>query len=140
MRNLAFPVLLIALLACSGCSDGIPSDSIATAQGAFDSAKKKLAANDMQATMADIEKAIELPGLDADQYAEAVLIRAQCHTSAGDLDKAEADITEAEMGSPNPALLHLTRAFLLKKQGKDSESKKEFSKAKRIDSGVKMPS
>ena len=57
----------------------------------------------------------------------------------GNAEKAEADLSEAELGAPDEALWHFSRGVVWSKSGKEADAAKEFSKAKRIDPSLKRP-
>ncbi len=135
-RPVWFTLIAASIL---GCSKSIPTKSIASVQSALDEAKQKVQSGDSAGALPLIEEAINGVGLDPDQYVEAVLIRARCYAETGDLEKAEADLQEAELGDPNEALMHFTRAIVLDKQGQASQAKKEFAAAKRLDPSLVAP-
>lgn len=133
-------IVLGSVLLALGCSSEISADIVQDSQAALDKARVMLAEGGSAAeALPLLDAAVMDPGLDADQYVEAVLLRARCYAETGELDKAEADVQEAEMGDPSEALLHFTKAIVYDRQGKAKESKKEFAIARRLDPSLKMP-
>ena len=133
-------VVLVTVLFAMGCSSQIASDVVQSSQASLDQAKSLVVKGGSSSeALTLLDSAILDPGLDADQYVEAVLLRARCYADAGEFEKAEADLEEAELGDPGEALLHFTKAIVYDKQGKAKESKKEFAIARRLDSSLKMP-
>ncbi len=120
-------------------SSSLPARQVAQAQSSLDLAAANLASGDFEGANTQINAAINEPGLDADQYCEALLIRAQCLAESGDLDAAEKDLAEAEMGAPSEVKLLLARAFVLHRKGERAAASKEFARAKRLDSSLKSP-
>lgn len=133
---LVFPTLLV-LPGCGG--NQVPADSVATAQSALDEAEELIVSGQAAEALPLLQTAVSTSGLDVDQYVEAVLLRAQCYAATGELEKAQADLDEAEQGAPNPALWHFTRAIVFDAQGDAAAAKKEFARAKRLDPKLKMP-
>jgi Tfp pilus assembly protein PilF len=136
VSKLAF-LLLIPMLA--GCGSSVPSQDIASAQQAMDEATTKLEAGDEAAAIPLLTQAIDGIGLDADQYARALLLRAQCYAQTGDVELAEADLADAEQGPTDEGLLFFTKGIVFQAQGKKSDASKAFSRAKRIDPGFEIP-
>jgi tetratricopeptide (TPR) repeat protein len=129
-------------LACclvTGCSATIPEKDNRTAQVAFDEAIKLVETESYSQALPLLESAIATGALSADLYAEALLLRSRCHAEAGALDKAEADLTLSEQGSPSPAKFQLAKGTLLLKQGKKAEADAAFKAAKKIDPSIKLP-
>ncbi len=122
-----------------GCGNEVSSDSIAESQDLLDQSKQLVADGDRSAALPLLETALEQTGLNVDQYAEALLYRAQCYAEAGQLEQANADLQEAEMGAPDPALMMHSKGVVLSAEGKDSEAKKAFSQAKRLDKSLNLP-
>jgi tetratricopeptide (TPR) repeat protein len=122
-----------------GCGNGTGESEVRSAQVSFDEALAKEASGELSGALPLIEAALSDDGLNPDQLAEALLLRARCYCASGALDKAQADIEMADQGAPNPAKLHLTRGMLLDKQGKAAEAKAEYNLAKRADPSIKIP-
>lgn len=140
ISNPVVRVFLLFIVVATGCSSELAPDVVQNSQEALDKARAMISENGTsEETLALLESAVVDPGLDADQYVEAVLLRARCYAESGDLEKAEADVQEAELGDPGEALLHFTKAIVYDRQGKAKESKKEFAIARRLDSSLKMP-
>jgi len=123
----------------AGCSGNVPEKDNRIAQVAFDDAIKLVDAESYSQALPLLENAIASGGLSADLYAEALLLRSRCFSDAGDLGKAEADLTLSEQGSPNPAKFQLAKGTLLSKQGKKAEADAAFKAAKKIDATIKLP-
>ena len=115
----------------------MPAASVADTESALDQAKTMVESGDMQGALPLLTTAIEDPGLGPDLYGEAVLLRARCYAETGEIEKAEADLAEAEQGASNEGLMHLVRGIVFQKQGKNSEAKKEFAAARKIDPKLK---
>lgn len=122
-----------------GCGQQVSENTLRNAQVTFDDALAKEASGDLTGALPLIEAALTNGGLNPDQLADGYLLRARCYCTAGELEKAQADIDMADQGAPNPAKMHLTRGMLLEKQGKSAEAKAEFSKAKKADPTLKLP-
>ncbi|MCA9129757.1 MAG: hypothetical protein KDB22_21875 [Planctomycetales bacterium] len=123
----------------AGCSRQMSSQTVAVAQDALNEAGQLLADGDAGGALSKIESALA-GGLDADQAAQALLVRARCYAHQGDFEKAAADIEQALMGAPDEAMVQLTRGVLEQKQGNSSAAKKHFSAAKRLDPSIVIPS
>lgn len=141
MRQLArtSAVCGILLLLAAGCRQEISSSQVASAQEGLGKARQLITDGDFEAALPLVGRAVDDPGLDADQYVEAVVLRARCYAETGEIEKAKADLAEAEQGDPDQALLHLTRGVILLRQGDTAESKREFSKAKRLNPSLTIP-
>ena len=131
--------LLFACCLAAGCGGKVPEKDNRTAQVAFDDAVKLVEAESYSQALPLLESAIAAGGLSADLYAEALLLRSRCHADAGALDKAEADLTLSEQGSPSPAKFQFAKGTLLSKQGKKAEADAAFKAAKKIDPSIKLP-
>jgi len=131
--------LSIACFLTAGCGGKVPEKDNRTAQVAFDDAIQLVDAGRYSQALPLLEIAIASGGLSADLYAEALLLRSRCFSDAGDMAKAEADLTHSEQGSPNPAKFQLAKGTLLSKQGKKAEADAAFKAAKKIDPTIKLP-
>lgn len=131
--------LLIVNLLLFGCSNQVPADSIKRGQIAFDEAIQLLGAGKHADAKLLLDQSIASGGLAADQLAEALLYRAQCHAEEGNMDLAQKDLEHAEQGSPNQARYLVVKGSLLRKQGKKAESDAAFREAKRNDKSIKLP-
>ncbi len=134
--------LVFAIAGCAtiaGCGSGMSKSAVQETQSAAEKAAELEQTGKYSEAIPLLDTAISNGGLNPDQLAEAYLSRSRCHSLTGKLAEAEQDLNTAEQGSPNPASFHFTRAILLLKQDKASESKAEFAKARRIDSTLKMP-
>ena len=126
-------------LVLPGCGGGLPTSQLQSVQVAAEKAAELEKSGSYAEAFPLIDGALTKGGLNPDQLSEAYLIRSRCHCAAGKLVEAERDLGFAEQGAPNPASWHFSRAILLGKQNKASESKAEFAKAARIDPKLKMP-
>lgn len=138
-RPIAAVLFIAVVLAIGGCSSEVAPATIASSQAAFEEAKQLAASGSYAAGLPLIEQALAGTGLNADQYASALLVRAQCLADAGEFEKADADLNEAQMGDPDPAFFQLSKGIVLSKQGKEAEAKKAFAMAKRLDSKIQIP-
>jgi tetratricopeptide (TPR) repeat protein len=77
--------------------------------------------------------------LNPDLISEAYVIRARCHAELGNLEKADADMNEAEKGAGDLAQLLLVHGIIAKKKGDSSKAESSFSRAKEIDPNIKIP-
>lgn len=132
-------IVISACMILSGCGSGRATSQLQSSQLAAEKAAELEKSGSYAEAFPLIDGAITKGGLNPDQLCEAYLIRSRCHCAAGKLEEAERDLGFAEKGAPNPASWHLSRAILLAKQNKASESKTEFAKAARIDPKLKMP-
>jgi tetratricopeptide (TPR) repeat protein len=131
--------LVIACCVATGCGGKVQEKDNRTAQVAFDDAIKLVDAGSYSQALPLLDSAIASGGLSADLYAEALLLRSRCYADAGALDKAEADLSHSEQGSPSPAKFQFAKGFLLSKQGKKAEADAAFKAAKKIDPTIKLP-
>ena len=132
-------MMISVCLVLPGCGRGVDVAELQAAQTAAEKAAELEKSGSYAEAFPLIDGAITKGGLNPDQLSEAYLIRSRCHCAAGKLVEAERDLGFAEQGAPNPASWHFSRAILLGKQNKASESKAEFAKAARIDPKLKMP-
>lgn len=130
-------VCLMTTLGCGG-PKGDPA-SIASGEASYTEARTMVLDGNYEAALPKLDAALAGSGLGADLYVESLLLRAQCHAMTGKLEQAEADLAQAENGSPSEAMLELTKGVILEKQGKSSESKAALAKAKRLDPSLKLP-
>jgi tetratricopeptide (TPR) repeat protein len=135
-----YVVVFLLLILANGCgSGGINKADMQSTQESAEKAIELEKSGKYAEALPLIDVAISKGGLNPDQLAEAYLLRARCHCAKGSLELAEADLASAELGSPNPASWHFSRAILFAKQKKIAESKSELAKAQRIDPKLKMP-
>lgn len=134
-------LLLVMTIATIGCgSSEIDGSTIATAQQNYDAAVVAFEGADYTAARTSLDEALKNPaGLNADTFADALLKRSICLSFAGELEAAEADITAAEQGATDMALVYVARGVLLAKQGDEAGAKKEFANAKRENPKVYIP-
>lgn len=128
---------LVGLLGCS--SQDVDSNQIADAQQGYDDALELMESGSYAEALPILDQVLADPGLDPDQAATALLMRAVCKADAGDTDAAEADIQEAEMGGPPEGWLNFAKAALAEKNGDASTAKKLYSKARRLNPALKKP-
>ncbi|MFN7874614.1 MAG: tetratricopeptide repeat protein [Pirellula sp.] len=137
-----FYVLVISIVfaPCLGCG-GPKGDpvSVANSEASYTEAKTMVLDGNYEPALPKLEAAIAGGGLGPDLYVEALLLRAQCYATSGQLDQAAADMEKAEQGSPSEAMIELTKGVILEKQGNSAESKAAFAKAKRLDPTLKLP-
>lgn len=129
---------LLGTLFSLGCGQALPEQQFRDSQLGFEQALTLEFESKHADALAEIDKVITQGGLNADQLAEAYLLRARCKFSMDDLAGGEADLETAERGSPNPGVFHWTRGVYLQKQGKTSQAKAEIAKAKKIDPQLKI--
>ena len=132
-------VICAMLVGCGGKSQEVAKNTIASAEEAYDKAIELMDAGDTAGALPHLDAAIAEDGLNVDLYTQAVLYRAQCYAAAGELEKAEADLQEAEMGAYDDALFHLSRGIVFAAQGKKAEAAKEYSSARKYDPDIKIP-
>lgn len=139
-RFLCVLICSVSLIASIGC--GAPKGdpvSVATSEASYTEAKTMVLDGSYEAALPKLEAAISGSGLGPDLYVESLLLRAQCYAMTGKLEQAEADMAQAENGSPAEAMLELTKGVIFGKQGKSAESKAALAKAKRLDPSLKLP-
>lgn len=134
---LVISMLFVPSLGCGG-PKGDPV-SVANSESGYTEAKTMVLDGNYEPALPKLEAAIAGGGLGPDLYVEALLLRAQCYAMSGQLEQATADMEKAEQGSPSEAMMELTKGVILEKQGKSSESKAAFAKAKRMDPTLKLP-
>lgn len=132
-------MVMAACLLLTGCGSDLSKSDLQSAQTAAEKAIELEKAGSYAEAFPLVNEAITKGGLNPDQLSEAYLLRARCYCAADKLEDAQRDLGFAEQGSPNPSSWHFSRAILLAKQKKTSESKAEFAKAVRIDPKLKMP-
>ena len=137
-RKAPWVLLLLGCLVL-GCEKTISETDSRSSQVSLDQAIAFIDSGSYSSALPLLDASIASGGLSADQYADALLLRACCHTDSGDLEKAEADLTLVEQGAPNPAKFQLTKGMLLTKQGKKSEAAAAFKLAKQLDPSIKIP-
>ena len=136
LKPLTFCALL-ALLLSVGCSSGTTATDVVTAQNALEQGFDFVRANNVGEALPLLDQAIETGGLNPDQFAEAMMLRAWCHAKIGDLEKAKQDQTEAEMGSPSPGLICFVNAAILEQEGDTKQAARELAKAIKLDPSLK---
>lgn|GEM_PF-5442975 len=138
VRTVIAAVFLATLI--SGCGGPKPIDAgtLASAQECYDKAVEDMAAEDYEAAAEALESALTPgAGLSPDLYTGARIERAKCYAHLKRFEEAHADLDIAAEGSVNLAVVHATRSFVFKQEGKDAEASKEMSAAKKIDRRVK---
>lgn len=140
MSTLSKILLAVLLVVACGCSKPqVGEEDTASAEGNLVAAQTALESGDYASALPKLTAAIESPALNVDQYVEALLLRAQCYISTGEVRNAEADIAEAEQGASDGALLNYTKALLYYKRGNTGAGNKAFSAARKIDPSLKKP-
>lgn len=113
---------LVAVVSMSitlvGCGDrGMPGSSIELRQQQFDDGLRKYQLNDYSTAKAEFDKALSGGGLSADQYSDALLMRAECSIHLGDVTTAQKDIEIAEKAATDTARLNMVKGLLARKNG-----------------------
>ncbi|HBE72072.1 MAG TPA: hypothetical protein DDW52_28375 [Planctomycetaceae bacterium] len=129
--------ILLGLFGCS--SQDVDSNQIANAQQGYDDASELVESGSYAEALPILDQVLADPGLDPDQAATALLMRAVCYAESGDTAAAEADIQEAEMGGPPDGWLNFAKAAVAEKNGDASAAKKLYSKARRLNPALKKP-
>ena len=139
MRRILLLVLLTTFSFPIGCGGPPPlSEEVAAdSSAAWANAIEAFDAKDFAACSDHLDAALAGGGLPPDVCAEAQLKRAVCRARLDRFDEALADLAEVEQGPVNLAVVHMTRSYVYKKQGKAAESKAEAATAKKIDRRVK---
>jgi hypothetical protein len=132
-------IIGLALLPVMGCGSNSEqhADSRQAAQAAYVEAKSAFDARDYAAAEQKFSAAIDLRGLGADDYCDALIRRAACWGVAGKYDEALASLHELEAGGGPTDLINVARAFVLKKQGKAGEAALALARARRINRTIK---
>lgn len=138
--SLLYSIIFGALtVLAAGCSGQAAPGLISNSQSNFDQGCELLSLGKFAEALPFFDSAVTAGVLDPDQYAEALLRRAQCRALTGDLALAEEDIELASQGAPSEALLLFTKGVIYHAQGKSKESKEAFSRASRLDAIMKTP-
>lgn len=124
----------------AACGTRTSPGLIASSQSNFDKAVELFSEGNYTVALPLFDECISAGALDPDQYAESLLLRAQCRALSGEIALAEEDIEAASQGAPSDALVHYTKAILYHAQGKTKESKEFFARASRLNSSLKAPS
>ena len=128
------------LLFCGGCGKPQLSESmISGAQSAYTDAIDAWKAKDYSTAVENFDLAIQDQGLDADQFCEALLRRAECHVELGHVDEAAADLETIADRVPQMDQFHLVRCKLYAKQGDSAKAQAEFEEARKINPQVERP-
>jgi tetratricopeptide (TPR) repeat protein len=125
-----------------GCSrqSAVPKDIVATAESSYEQALAMINSKSYSEALTLLDKALgEGGGLNADMVTDAYVARARCHAELGNLDKAQADINEAEKGTGDLANLLLVQGILAMKKGDDATAQSNFSRAREINPEIKTP-
>ena len=125
----------------AGCGrKEIPKDIVSGAEGSYQEAVTLVANNAFAEALPLLDKALgEGGGLNPDLISEAYVMRARCHAELGNLDKADADVNEAEKGAGDLAQLLLVHGIIANKRGDSAKAESSFSRAKEIDPNIKIP-
>ena len=138
VRAVLAALVLATLISGCGGSKPIDAATMASAQKSYDKAMEDVASEDYEAAAAAFESALTPgAGLSPDLYTGARIERAKCYARLKRFDEAHADLEVASEGSVNLAVVHATRSFVFKQEGKEAEASKEMSAAKKIDRRVK---
>ena len=128
---------MLILLGC-GSDRSIDAENLADAQSSYDAAVDAVDAGNSEEAIRLLDIALAPDGgLPPDISVDARLLRATEFARIGRYDDAHSDLDVAEQGAGDMSAVHATRAYVLKKEGKDKESKSEMSKARRLNSRVR---
>ena len=142
IRTLVLTLCCVSWVCMIGCSrqSAIPKDIVATAESSYEQALAMINSKSYSEALALLDKALgEGGGLNADMVTDAYVARARCHAELGNLDKAQADISEAEKGTGDLANLLLVQGILAMKKGDDATAQSNFSRAREINPEIKTP-
>jgi tetratricopeptide (TPR) repeat protein len=143
VRTNRFLLLIVCSIfsGLSGCGrKEIPKDIVSVAEGSYQDAVTMVGNKAYAEALSLLDKALgEGGGLNPDLVSEAYVLRARCHAELGNLDKADADMIEAEKGAGDLAQLLLVQGIIAKKKGDSAAAETSFSKAKELDPNIKIP-
>jgi len=126
--------LCLSLIGCSRApiqsadSRQLALQSLEKADGAFNS-------RDFAGAAEHFAAAIE-HGLNADNYANAAVMRSVCWGAAGKHQDALVELDKLEAGAPNLDQVYAARSYVLAKQGKLAESRAALAKARQYNRTV----
>lgn len=134
-------ISLIILVACTaGCGPSqMKATDIAASTQASEDALAKLTAKDYAGAKADAEAALKSGGLSADQASEMILVLIEASIGAGELDVAEAKLTEAESNANDMSRVFVLRGLLERKRGDQAKAQAAFDQARSLDPNVRIP-
>ncbi len=138
LRPVISTTFVLGCFFIAGCGgQEVASSDIEGAQAAFDAAKPMIESGDYASALPLLTQALDEAGLDPDQATTAMLYRSICHSTSGDVEAAEADVSEAEMGGPAEGLLLFAKAHAAEARGDTAEATKLFKSARRLDPSLK---
>ena len=132
------PIALIAAFT-TGCSNSTSLDVVESRQNTqenFDLAIQKLANGEHAAAKELLDSAISSGNLYIDYLTNAYINRAICSAVAGDFAAAHADLDLIEQGPVDLDKLWAARSFVYEKEGKASQAKAAWTKARKHNRGV----
>lgn len=95
----------------------MPGSAIEVKQQHFDEGQRKYQLNDYSAAKPELDKALAGGGLSADQYSDALLMRAECCIHLGDVATAQQDLVIADQSATDTARLNMVKGLLARKNG-----------------------
>ncbi len=132
-------LLLAIVLTCAiGCGSKPLDETVAAdSAAAYQQAMEAYDAEEYAASSDLLDAALADAGLPPDIYVDALIKRAICRARTERYDEALTDLQEAEQGPINLAVVHATRSYVFRKQGKKAESRSELAAAKKIDRRIR---
>jgi len=132
--------LMVSVVCIAGCGPSqMKATDIAASTQASDDALAKLNAKDYAGAKATAEAALKSGGLSADQASEMILVLIEASIGAGELDAAEAKLTEAEPNANDMSRVFVLRGLLERKRGDQAKAQAAFDQAKSLDPNVRIP-
>lgn len=117
--------LLFMLLLATGCKKApIESGKLENAQESYDAALESFEAKSWSSAAQSLTSAIDAGGLSPDQYAEALVMRAECYLNEKKFDEAIADLEKAEQGYGDLARLYELKAQVFDAKGDSASAQK----------------
>lgn len=135
MRDFCWAICVVSLIGC-GESSADRAESRRNAQDLFNDAVQAIEKQDHATAKPLLDKAIASGQLHVDIILSAHIKRAICSAVAGDFAAAHADLDKMEQGPVDLGAVWAARSFVLEKEGKSSEAKAAWSKARGYNPGV----
>lgn len=136
--KLSWVVPCIALLGITGCSSGDAGNPELrrSAEESQQQGIELVEQGDYQGAYDELSTAIT-GGLNADLYSEALVYHAVAATHLGKFEEAQKNFETLEQGATNLDEVFAAQSFFHLKQGNQSEAKKYWNQARRINPRVK---
>lgn len=139
-RVLGDLVLLASAVVWFGCNSSPAlelADTRRAANNAFAAANGAFESGDFETARQKYEEALDIGGLNPDNFVLAKLKLAVCWGYQGKYDEALAALDEVEPGAGCLDQIYAARSFVYRKKGDRSEARDWWNKARRINRQVK---